>query len=450
MNPFRIGMILFFICNIASTSTSYGAGRLAQSMSNFPEMEGRTKELIKKIYDRLIPLESKGTTDQLYPGGLYDVGGYRLHLFCMGESKKGTPTVLFESGAGGSSADWIPIQVKLSKRAKICAYDRAGYGWSDSLSALNNISSLQEVLPRPIDKHVEALDILLKKAQISGPILLVGHSYGGPIALAFEAKFPDLIKGLVLLDPHDDGIARKDSAYSSEISDSLKNLEKEKAPENKEKWSFKLREISEHIDRYSGGPKQEQLLTEDLWTLINSLDPMKWQFALWGDWRAFRSSCAKVKTHPSQTLLDKALTVVSSDPTHERSEGQSYLHMKIAKQSTQGKFYIAMGSSHNIAGDRPDLILKVINDMLDSFENKSSRRSSGPILPQLKVATRFFVDGELAEYVRTHSEKNGKLERLEKLEKFCRQLGFGFKTAQNSGFYENPQTGIMGYYVTCK
>lgn len=447
MNIFRAAVIFFSICNLVAVTVSYGAGPSIRSTSNFPEMEGRTKELIKNIYDRLIPSESKNITRQLYPGSLYDVGGYRLHLFCMGESNKGTPTVLFESGAGGSSADWIPIQVKLSKRAKICAYDRAGYGWSDSLSVLNGSSSLQEVLPRSIDKHVEALDLLLTKAQISGPILLVGHSYGGPISLAFEAKYPSRIKGLVLLDPHDDGIARKDSAYTTEISESLKELEKEKSPENREKWSFKLREITEHIHRYSGNPKQEQLLIEDLSTLMNSLDPMKWQFALWGDWRAFHSSCENVKTHPSQTLHDKALTVVSSDPTHERSEGQSYLHMKIAKQSTQGKFYFALGSSHSIAGDRPDLVLKVINDMLDLFDGKSRAHSGGLLLPQFKVATRFFVDGDLAEYVRTHSQKDGK---LEKLENFCRQLGLGFKSAQNSGFYENPQTGIMGYYVTCE
>lgn len=449
MNIFRVGMILYFICNFASASTAYGTEVLVQSKSNFPDMEGRTRELIKKIYLRLISSNSKKptTSDQLYPGSLYDIGGYRLHLFCMGQSKNGTPTVLFESGAGGSSSDWIPIQEKLSKRAKICAYDRAGYGWSDEWSALKNIQSLQRVIPRSIDQNVEALESLLSTSKISGPIILVGHSYGGPISLAFEAKYPGRVSGLVLLDPHDDGIVREDSAYTDEISNDLKNIEKSKSPESKEKWKSQLEEISGHLDGYSDGRVQPQVLAEDLGTLVNSLDPMKWYRVLWSEWKALHSSCAKVRANPSKTLSHKRLTVISSDPTLPRSEGQSYFHMKIAKLSNQGKFYFALGSSHNIAGDRPDLVHKVINDMLDSFEGKSQIHPQGPILPQFKVPTRFFVDGDLAEYVRTHSQEKGK---LEKLENFCRQLGLGFKTAQNSGFYENPQTGIMGYYVTCE
>ena len=449
MNAFKLGMILLFICNAVSTSAAYGAEVSVQSKSNFPEKEGRVRELIKGIYRRLIPLNPKNPTqsNQLYPGNLYDIGGYRLHLFCMGESKNGTPTVLFESGAGGSSADWIPIQEKLSKRAKICAYDRAGYGWSDEWAALKDIQSLQKVLPRSIDQNVEALESLLKKAKISGQIILVGHSYGGPISLAFEAKYPEQVSGLVLLDPHDDGIVREDSAYENEISNDLKYLEESKSPESKVKWESQLKEISGHLTGYTDRSVQAHTLAEDLGTLVNSLDPMKWHRTLWSDWKALHSSCAKVRANPSKTLRHKALTVVSSDPTLPRSEGQSYFHMKTAKLSNQGKFYFALGSSHNIAGDRPDLVLKVINDMLDTFESKSPTRSRGPILPQFKIPTRFFVDEDLAEYVRTHSQKSGK---LEKLEKFCRQLGLGFKTARNSGFYENPQTGIMGYYITCE
>lgn len=238
MKFFKLGFVLLFsICSVTfadsfdkSFESSHDGNPGSQtpflSKSNFPELEGRTKELIKKIYLRLIPSDSKNPThsDQLYPGSLYDVGGYRLHLFCMGKSKSGTPTVLFESGAGGSSADWIPIQEKLSKRARICAYDRAGYSWSDEWSALKNIQSLQKVIPRSIDQNVEALESLLKKAKISDPMILVGHSYGGPISLAFEAKYPDQVSGLVLLDPHDDGIVRKDSAYTEEISSDLKHF----------------------------------------------------------------------------------------------------------------------------------------------------------------------------------------------------------------------------------
>lgn len=449
MNAFRIGMLLLFISNFASACTAYNTKMLVNSKSNFPEVEEQTRGLIKKIYLRLIPTYSQNSThsDMLYPGRLYDVGGDHLHLFCIGESKKGIPTVLFESGVGGSSADWIPIQVKLSKRTRMCAYERPGYGWSDEWSGLKNIQSLQNVIPRSIDQNVEILESLLKKANITDPLILVGHSYGGPISLAFEAKYPAQVSGLVLLDPHDDGIIREDRTYTDEISRSLDELENLKSPEFKAKWEAQLKEISGHLDGYSDGKVEAQTLAEDLGILVNFLDQMKWYRVLWSEWKALHSSCAKVRANPSKTLRHKALAVISSDPTLPRSEGQSYFHMKIAKQSNQGKFYFALGSSHNIVGDSPELVLRVMNEILDSFEGKSQVRSRGATLPKFKVPTRFFVDGEMAEYVRTHSQEKGK---HEKLENFCHQLDLGFKTAKNFGFYKNPQTGIMGYYVICE
>jgi pimeloyl-ACP methyl ester carboxylesterase len=390
----------------------------------------------------LIPskLGAEKKVNHLYPGKLYDVGSYRLHIFCMGESKPGVPSILFESGIGSSSIGWIPIQRELSKRTQVCAYDRAGYGWSDEWPSLKN-QSLQEVAPKSIDHQVEALDRLLTQAKISGPVILVGHSYGGPISLAFETKYPNRVKGLVLLDPHDDGVAREDSAYTNEISNDFKEYEKTKSPEARVKWESQLKKIEGHLAGYKGGKAQPKILDEDLSILVNSLDPMKWHRVLWSEWRAFHSSCAKVKAHPSKTLSKKALTVISSDPTHKRSEGQSYLHMKIAKLSNQGKFYFALGSGHDIPADRPDLTIKAIVDVLEG------KHVGRVILPQFKEPTRFFVDAELADYVRDTAQARG---NHEKLKDFCRQLSLGFKTHRDFGYFNDPSTGIRGYYVVCE
>lgn len=55
-------------------------------------------------------------------------GTRRLNLFCL---EQGTPTVLLESGSGGSTADWWRIQGRLADITRTCAYDRAEYGYSD-------------------------------------------------------------------------------------------------------------------------------------------------------------------------------------------------------------------------------------------------------------------------------------------------------------------------------
>ena len=61
-----------------------------------------------------------------YParGQLVDVGGYRLHIFCVGE---GSPTVVLDAGLGGFSLDWSLVQPELAATTRVCAYDRAGY-----------------------------------------------------------------------------------------------------------------------------------------------------------------------------------------------------------------------------------------------------------------------------------------------------------------------------------
>src|SRR5690242_3470993 len=62
------------------------------------------------------------------PGKRVDLGGYRLHLYCSGH---GNPTVILEHGLDGSFLDWRKVQPEIAQFARVCSYDRAGYGWSD-------------------------------------------------------------------------------------------------------------------------------------------------------------------------------------------------------------------------------------------------------------------------------------------------------------------------------
>jgi hypothetical protein len=62
------------------------------------------------------------------PGQLYDVGGHLLHLQCTGS---GGPTVVLQSGLGEFSANWARIAPAVAGTTRVCAYDRAGQGWSE-------------------------------------------------------------------------------------------------------------------------------------------------------------------------------------------------------------------------------------------------------------------------------------------------------------------------------
>jgi pimeloyl-ACP methyl ester carboxylesterase len=123
------------------------------------------------------------------PGQLYDVGGYRLHLYCTGPQETNNPTVILENLSGGTSANWGWIQPEIAKVTRTCSYDRAGWGWSDPGPH-----------PQSLQQTVSDLHTLLEKAGIPGPYVLVGHSIGGIYVRKYAADYPDEVVGIVLVD----------------------------------------------------------------------------------------------------------------------------------------------------------------------------------------------------------------------------------------------------------
>jgi pimeloyl-ACP methyl ester carboxylesterase len=110
------------------------------------------------------------------PGKLIDIGGYRLHFNASGQ---GNITVVCDAGLSGTSLGWSLVQAKASKFTRVCTYDRAGYSWSDP-----------SPLKRTSVNIAKELYSLLKKADIPGPYILVGHSFGGANVLLFADLYP--------------------------------------------------------------------------------------------------------------------------------------------------------------------------------------------------------------------------------------------------------------------
>jgi pimeloyl-ACP methyl ester carboxylesterase len=120
------------------------------------------------------------------PGEMVDAGTHSLHINCLGE---GGPTVILEAANFGMSAHWVRVQQQLAQTTRVCAYDRAGMGWS-------------EAGPEPRDaKQISSeLHTLLKGADTEAPYVLVGHSYGGLYARMYAARYPNQVAGVVLVD----------------------------------------------------------------------------------------------------------------------------------------------------------------------------------------------------------------------------------------------------------
>lgn len=131
------------------------------------------------------------------PGELVDVGGHRLHLYCLGE---GSSTVILETGLDYSSnvLVWALVQPQVAKITRVCAYDRAGFGWSDDGPP-----------PRDSQRIVQELKFLLTNAGIAPPYVLAGHSLGGLHMRLFAHTYPEDVTALVLIDAsHEEQVNR--------------------------------------------------------------------------------------------------------------------------------------------------------------------------------------------------------------------------------------------------
>lgn len=208
--------------------------------------------------------------DPFRPHGQFiNLGLHVMYIDCLGNK---SPTVIFDVGLGDASANWLHIAKVLSNDVRVCLYDRAGYGWSDPGPGSRTTAQI-----------VHELNMLLESAEISGPYVIVGHSFGGFTARYFTATYPDKIAGMVLIDSsHPDQIYRLSSLDQVKKKQSLKLARKEPAPEYMNE-------------------------TEKRWYFLNS--SRKATFAQMGELKSFKDSAYQVKH--SGPLPDIPLAVLT-------------------------------------------------------------------------------------------------------------------------------------------
>jgi len=120
---------------------------------------------------------------------LVQVGKYRLNFQVI---EGGNLTILFEAGGGMDSREWNNIAAELARKtgATIVSYDRSGFGKSD----------LPET-PSDLREEVDWLWQGLQKLSLDKDLILVGHSFGGWMIRLFASEHPEVVRGMVFVDP---------------------------------------------------------------------------------------------------------------------------------------------------------------------------------------------------------------------------------------------------------
>jgi len=121
---------------------------------------------------------------------LIDIGTHKLHVTLT--DVPGEHMIVLEAGGGKASDSYQKIQVELAAQSgiRVMSYDRSGFGQSELGPAQFNA----------VDE-MKALKTCLDRQGFKGNFILVGLSYGGFLIQLFTQMYPDLVRGMVLIDP---------------------------------------------------------------------------------------------------------------------------------------------------------------------------------------------------------------------------------------------------------
>lgn len=237
-------------------------------------------------------------------GRRINVDGYRLHLECAGE---GDVTVVMDSGLNMTTEAWFGVDKEVAKFTRVCIYDRAGLGNSDPGPQ-----------PRTSELIVKELHTLLVNANIPGPYVLAGHSFGGLNVRLFANQYPKDVVGLVLIDAsHEDQYAR------------LAALE---PPVEREKY---LRhEVGENVERVDILTSAKQVHAAPL---------------------------------PPVPLVVLSAGQFESGTSAEAMKVHRELQASLVQLTPKGKQVIAERSGHFIQENQPELIIEAIRSVLSEY-----------------------------------------------------------------------------------
>lgn len=272
------------------------------------------------------------------PGRLVDIDTHRLHIWCVGS---GQPTVIIDSGLGGNSLEWIKVQRSLARHVRVCSYDRAGYGWSEP-----------GPLPRTSSRIVDELFALLAEADLAGPYVLVGHSFGGYTMQLFANRYPNKTAGLVLVD------SSHPEQFERFLAPPIKvNL----APSGRNR-----------VMLLSPSPPVHKNLPDEVKSLVRTLNLKGTARAAMGhELLDFRLSAQQVRDasdlpNVPMVVLTRGKRVWSQSDRGQRME-QLWLQLQVelAERAQRVTHIVAESSGHHIHLDQPELVADSVHMIVD-------------------------------------------------------------------------------------
>lgn len=296
------------------------------------------EQISRFYYDNKKPLENEFVT----------VDGRKIHFKKQGN---GSATIVFESGLGGDYLHWQEIQNKLSGNYTTISYDKAGILWSDPT---NEVS---------LKRYSNDLFQLLEKTNCPKPYILVGHSFAGITLRSFIKEHSKDIGGIVFIDV----------THPQQLEKSSENLKQSVTPPPHYVLSF-LNEVGVirlmyTFVAFTKAVSKEHIFNKNVknyfYKIFDGLmqemendDKLMKEANLINDFGAIPLIVVTAK-YPNgiENITDQKLT-------KEYISIHNTLQTDLLKLSTNSKQVFAQKSGHYVTLQEPELIYKVINDIL--------------------------------------------------------------------------------------
>jgi pimeloyl-ACP methyl ester carboxylesterase len=311
------------------------------------------------------PPVARATEDQRFlpyakAGELVDVGGRRINLDCSGA---GSPTVVLMAGLFSWSLVWYKTQPVIAQKTRVCAFDRAAYGFSDPASR-----------PQIVSEVVEDLHTALNAGSIPGPYVLVGHSLGGLEARIYAQRWPEEVAGMVLVDtsPAGEGLIDENQPLFDEA------VGRESYAADALRCAF----LAMHEPFKPSSPKLEDCsatLPSDTPAEFRNIWPHFFTPYYFADKVSLISSLYthRYDSADHHRLGARPLVVLSIEHPWkdtgtpagvrlDRAYGKIWnaLHQDLARLSSRGVHRIIKGSGHEIELDKPEAVIDAVDEVL--------------------------------------------------------------------------------------
>ena len=300
--------------------------------------------------------KAKSLADPAPAGDLVDLGGRRLHAIISGV---GSPAVVLENGSGAFSIDWALVQPEVAKFTQVCAYDRAGSAWSEPGPVMDGV-----------EQTVDDLHLLLQKAGIRPPYVLVGASLGGIFVRAYQRRNPDQVAGMVLVDAtHDEGFAFGGKLLpfmSAQDVERLFDSFRQKPPPPPELPTV----VEDPMDRLPKALQASRLWADRKFQANRDFSR---GMVTVDSWRQESIALRRQRLSEAHPLGDLPVTVLAQ--TKHTDSRRRKLQTELAGLSKVGQLVWAENSGHEIYLYRPDVVVGAIRDMVKKVRDKATSRT---------------------------------------------------------------------------